>query len=165
VASTAWHDGRLCLRLAGAAAAVDAACAKISGELLGDEVAAPFWEGMREQTDPFFSGETPLWRLAVPATTEPLALQGDQLIEWNGAQRWWRSDLPAQVIRAAARASGGHATLFRSPNHSTASQSTAHDRAPVFTPLDAVQMKLHRNLKQAFDPYNIFSPGRMYSDF
>jgi len=24
-------------------------------------------------------------------------------------------------------------------------------------------MKLHRNLKQAFDPAGIFNPGRMYS--
>jgi glycolate oxidase FAD binding subunit len=101
-----------------------------------------------------------LWRLALPATTGPLALHGDQLIEWNGAQRWWKSDLPAHEIRTAARAAGGHATLFRSPN-----RSTTPDAASVFSPLDAVQMRLHRNLKHAFDPYHVFSPGRMYSDF
>jgi glycolate oxidase FAD binding subunit len=153
VASSAWRNNRLSLRLAGALPAVDAARAKLGGEMLADLQAGQFWHNLREQTDAFFAGDRPVWRLAVPATTEPLALQGDQLIEWNGAQRWLRSDSPAEVIRDAARRAGGHATLFRSAR-----------RAAVFTPLDAVRAKLHRNLKQAFDPHGVFSPGRMYPD-
>jgi glycolate oxidase FAD binding subunit len=153
VASNAWRNGRLWLRLAGAAAAVDAARATLGGETMSPDQAEKLWEGLREQTDPFFAGDRPLWRLAVPATVEPLALQGDQLIEWNGAQRWWRTDRPAQQVRDVARAAGGHATLFRSAL-----------REAVFTPPDPVLMKLQRNLKEAFDPHRIFSPGRLYPD-
>ena len=49
---------------------------------------------------------------------------------------------------------GGHATLFR-----------GHDgSAEVFHPLPSPLMKLHRNLKQAFDPDGILNPGRLYPD-
>jgi FAD/FMN-containing dehydrogenase len=26
-------------------------------------------------------------------------------------------------------------------------------------------MEVHRRLKQSFDPYGVFNPGRMYSEF
>jgi glycolate oxidase FAD binding subunit len=155
VAANVWRSNRLWLRLAGAPAAVDAARATLGGETLSPDQAAKLWDGLREQTDPFFGGERPLWRLAVPATVEPLALQGDQLIEWNGAQRWWRTENPAQRVREVARGAGGHATLFR---------SARRDGSPVFTPPDPVRMKLQRNLKDAFDPQRIFSPGRIFPE-
>jgi glycolate oxidase FAD binding subunit len=34
----------------------------------------------------------------------------------------------------------------------------------VFTPLDAARMRLHRELKAAFDPAGIFNPGRLYPE-
>jgi glycolate oxidase FAD binding subunit len=43
-----------------------------------------------------------------------------------------------------------------------ASCYTGHElRLP---PLSAGQLKLHRNLKQAFDPKGIINPGRQYPD-
>jgi glycolate oxidase FAD binding subunit len=35
----------------------------------------------------------------------------------------------------------------------------------VFHPLAPALMKLHRNLKQAFDPAGVLNPGRLYPDF
>jgi glycolate oxidase FAD binding subunit len=35
----------------------------------------------------------------------------------------------------------------------------------VFTPLSPALMEVHRRLKQSFDPYGVFNPGRMYSEF
>jgi len=148
VSATAWRDGVLHARLSGARAAVAEAQKKLGGELI--EGAAP-WHGLREQTDPFFAGELPLWRLALPSTAEPLALPGAQLIEWGGAQRWLRSDAPPGEIRACAAARGGHATLFR-----------GGERRNVFTPLPAPVAAIHKRLKAEFDPAGIFNPGRMY---
>jgi glycolate oxidase FAD binding subunit len=33
----------------------------------------------------------------------------------------------------------------------------------AFSPLDAVQMRLHRELKTVFDPAGILNPGRLYA--
>jgi glycolate oxidase FAD binding subunit len=155
VSATAWRDGDLGVRLSGARVAVEAAAKKIGGAPVAPEQAQRFWAGIREQTDPFFSGDGPLWRLSVKSTTPPLALAGTQLIEWGGALRWLKSTADAKVIREAATRAGGHATLFRGGDRS----------AGVFQPLPPVLMKLHRNLKQAFDPSGIFNLGRLYPDF
>ena len=34
----------------------------------------------------------------------------------------------------------------------------------VFAPLPAALMRIHRELKQTFDPYAILNPGRLYAD-
>ncbi|MCS7101184.1 MAG: glycolate oxidase subunit GlcE, partial [Burkholderiaceae bacterium] len=154
VSATAWCDGVLHVRLSGSAAAVHAARARLGGEVIEDAQAAAFWRGIREQTHPFFAVNAPLWRISLPSTAEPLMLDGAQLIEWGGALRWLRSTLPASQIRARAQALGGHATLFR-----------GGDRAlGVFTPLAPPLAAIHRRLKAAFDPANIFNPGRLYPE-
>ena len=151
VSATAWHDGALAVRLSGAAPAVRAAARRIGGEPGNGAL----WTELREHTHAFFSGAQPLWRIALPPTAAPLALTGAQLIEWGGALRWLRTDAPAGDVRAAAQRTGGHATLFR-----------AADKSPgAFTPLDPVKLRLHRALKQAFDPAGILNPGRMYAEF
>ncbi len=155
ITATAYRDGELDVRLAGARAAVDAAARKIGGTAVDPSQAGRFWTGMREQNDSFFSGQEPLWRLSVKATATPLGLPGRQLIEWSGALRWLKSGADASAIRAAATAAGGHATLFRGGDKATG----------VFQPLPAALMKLHRNLKQALDPAGVLNPGRMYSEF
>ncbi|MBK9244783.1 MAG: glycolate oxidase subunit GlcE [Burkholderiales bacterium] len=148
VSATAWRDGVLHVRLSGARAAVAEAQRKIGGSAIDG---AALWHGLREQTDAYFAGDAPLWRLAVPSTAEPLALTGAQLIEWGGGQRWLRSDAPASEIRARAAACGGHATLFR-----------GGERRHVFTPLPLPVEAIHKRLKAEFDPAGIFNPGRMY---
>jgi len=157
LAASCWQDGVLTLRLAGARAAVGAATEKLGGETV--EVGAggtAWWDALRDQTLPFFAAET-LWRLALPSTAPALDLPGEQLIEWGGAQRWLRSDAPAETIRAAAAQAGGHATLYRAP-------AELKQRSGAFAPLPAALMKLHQNLKAAFDPRGIFNPGRLYPE-
>lgn len=157
ISASAWLGGTLALRLAGARAAVDTALAYFErehgAERLDGEVHR-FWAAVREQTLPFFDGPQPLWRLSVPSVAPPLALPGDELIEWGGALRWWRTDAEPAAIREAASRVGGHATLFRGGDRSHG----------VFTPLPPVLMTLHRRLKAEFDPQGIFNPGRMYPD-
>jgi glycolate oxidase FAD binding subunit len=146
ISASAWRDGELFLRLSGAASAVRAAADSIGGES-----AAEPWAGIREHGDPWFAGDAPLWRLSVPSHAAPLGLPGAQLIEWGGALRWLRGGDPAAVRDAAARA-GGHATLFRGGERA----------AGVFAPLAPASLRLHRELKAAFDPAGIFNPGRLH---
>ncbi len=158
ISASAWQDGILELRLSGAAAAVDAAMARLGGERVPDAVAEARWHGLREQTAAFFTAAGlpgPLWRLSLPSDALAIELGGAQLVEWGGAQRWLRSDLPPGEIRGRVGALGGHASLFR---------NGARD-GEVFHPLTAPMQALQRNLKNAFDPAGVFNPGRLYEGF
>ena len=154
ISATAWVDDELVVRLSGAEPAVRAAARRIGGEALPAQAAAAFWQGLREQSDPFFAGTEALWRLALPPTCAPLELPGRQLLEWRGGLRWLKSDAPAERVREAAAHAGGHATLFRA----------AAKAVNAFHALDPVRMRLHRELKKTFDPAGIFNPGRMYGE-
>ena len=150
VSATCFCDDELTLRLSGAEPAVRAAHAKLGGEEIVEGVS--FWESVREQTHPFFQPGKSLWRLSIKSTTPPLTLPGKQLIEWGGALRWCASDADAEAMRGMATTAGGHATLFRSPAL----------YVTVFHPLVPEMMKIHRRLKEKFDPMGILNPGRMY---
>ena len=158
VNASAWWEGLLVLRLAGATAAVRAAFEKLGGEIIEAPLAASFWQGLRDHRDEFFlgaeravAGGAGLWRLSVPQTAPPLALPGEQLVEWGGAQRWLCTPLPAAKVREAAAGQGGHATLFRGNDK----------RAGAFTPLASPLDRIHRDLKAAFDPDGVFNRGRL----
>lgn len=155
ISASAWHVGRLMLRLSGAEAAVRAARQRLGGEVVGN--AGAYWASLREQTHDFFAQDDNrgLWRLSVPSTAPPLMLKGKSLIEWGGAQRWLFSDMDPQAIRDEVAKAGGHTTLFRGGDKELG----------VFTPLAPAIAAIHRKLKNAFDPAGIFNPGRMYKDF
>jgi len=154
ISATAYTDGDLGVRLSGAAAAVREARAKLGGELVDAGRASSFWAGVREQTDPFFQGDEPLWRLAVPSATPPLALGGRELVEWSGGLRWLKSGADARAIRDCASRAGGHATLFRGGDKAVG----------VFQPLAPAIATIHRRLKAEFDPHGVFNRGRLYAD-
>ncbi|MEO7727350.1 MAG: glycolate oxidase subunit GlcE [Burkholderiales bacterium] len=155
LSATAWHDGKLHVRLSGAAAAVTAAIKVLGGESIHGAAAHQLWNGIRDQTADFFVTRSPLWRLSLKSTTPPLNLPGSQLYEWNGALRWLATDAEPATVREAAKFGGGHATLFRGGDKS----------AGVFQPLPPALMTIQRNIKRTFDPAGIFNPGRMYADF
>lgn len=154
LSASCWVDGHLYVRLSGTQAAVDAAIAKMGGADLPD--ADKFWDGVREQSHTFFSVPPQgLWRLSLPTVAPPLALPGEQMIEWGGALRWLKTTVDAATIRATVAAAGGHATLYKGGDKSVG----------VFQPLAPAVANIHRNLKLAFDPAGIFNPRRMYTDF
>ncbi len=155
LSATAWHDGKLHVRLSGAAAAVSAAIKQFGGERVDDNAAQRYWHDIREQSTAFFTAAETLWRLSVKSTTLPLNLPGARLIEWNGALRWLATDADAAAVRAAAQFGGGHATLFRGGDKAVG----------VFHALPPALHAIERRLKRTFDPAGIFNPGRLYSDF
>jgi len=159
--ASAWWRGQLVLRLAGAHAAVAAACKRLGGEAIEPALAAAFWRGLRDQRDEFFASAAgaieagaALWRLGLPQTAAPIELPGDQLVEWGGGQRWLCTPAPAAQVRAAAAAAGGHATLYHAQDKS----------AGAFHPLSAPLARFHRELKKAFDPDRLYNRGRLYPD-
>ena len=148
--SAACHDGqRLHLRLEGGEGSVAAAHDRLGGELLD----AAYWADLNEQRLDYFAQGQPLWRLSLPNNTAPLALPGQQLIDWGGAQRWLKSDADAAFIRRVVEEVGGHATCY-----------TPGQTDSPFQPLPAALMRYHRNLKQQLDPKGIFNPGRLYAE-
>ncbi|MEW6513125.1 MAG: glycolate oxidase subunit GlcE [Pseudomonadota bacterium] len=153
IVASAWQNGVLTLRLAGARAAVAAAKVKLGA---GETAPADYFDTLRDQQLSFFATEA-LWRLSVPSVAPVLDLPGEQLIEWGGALRWLRSDAFPETIRAAATNVGGSAMFYRAPAEMKA-------RVCAFAPLSAPLLKLHRNLKAAFDAKGILNPGRLYPE-
>lgn len=165
--ASAWWDGVLVVRLSGARAAVESAQRRLGGEVIPPDMAADFWSGLRDQRDEFFTEALGavqraghLWRVAVPQTAAPLGIKGlgsGTLIEWGGAQRWVVTaegdTATEQALIKAARQAGGHAQILRGPRSGTTLE------------LDPVLLRIHRQLKAAFDPQGLFNRGRLHPEF
>ena len=155
--ASCYLDGVLTVRLRGAQAAVQAAIQRLGGQLVPEPEAQVLWEALREQTHPFFAltGDESLWRVSVPDTAPPLGTGQRCLIEWGGAQRWYKvtsQDAPdtAPLLREKAQQWGGHATKFR-----------GHSTLPVFTPAAEVLQRIQRDMQKQFDPAGIFCRQRL----
>ena len=158
--------GTLFVRLRGAVAAVQAACAQMGGERQANAEVATDWQACRDQRLPWFGerGARDLWRLSVPQTAPVLALQAAPLIEWHGGQRWYLAPPGhASQMRAAAHGVGGNATLFIA----VVAQGTGvtghfdENLASRFDALSAPLERIHRALQREFDPAGIFHRGRL----
>ena len=146
-------DGQaLWVRLSGERRALEQARAAMGA--LNQAPEAGFWEAVREQRLPFFRDDRPLWRISLPPATPALALPGDWLIDWGGAQRWLKTDAGAEEVRRNAAEQRGYAVLFRGGDR----------RGEVFPPLPDGLGALHARLKDVFDPRRILNRGRMYGD-
>ena len=161
LAGACWFDGRLHLRLAGSAAAVDSARAEWGGDILDT---GP-WADLNAFKLAFFDQQAPLLRLSLPPTSR-LGLDQEQLLlDWGGAQRWVYAgegvgegvgegtEKDASAWQRLAADEAGHAWLYRGGDRST-------ETAP---PLPPLLKALHQRLKQAMDPAGILNPGRLYS--
>ncbi len=152
ISATCYVKGELFLRLSGAKSAVRAAQLKLGGEEWGG--GEMFWHSVREQKHEFFQSDNPLWRLSVKSTEPLMHVLGEQMIEWNGGLRWLLNEngIGEGTIRDTVQNASGHATLFRS----------REARTGAFHPLTSGMIKIHRLMKEKFDPAGIFNPGRFY---
>jgi glycolate oxidase FAD binding subunit len=147
------YDGyALYVRLSGGEKAVRAAAARIGGD--GGVRDNIYWQELNEQRLEFFQTEMNIWRLSLPPATPPLPLAGDWLYDWAGGLRWLKTEESAETVFAAAEQARGHALLFKGRNR----------EGDVFQPLCGKLKQLNQNVKQAFDPYGLFNPHRMYQD-
>jgi len=148
--SAAAHDGdALYLRLEGGEGSLNNARAQLGGEIADSD----YWYQLNAHRLSFFADSRPLWRLSLPHHTPLFELPGPQLIDWGGAQRWLKSDAPADAIRAIVRVHGGSSTCY-----------TQGITDIPFEPLPERLLRYHRQLKSKLDPHGLFNPGRMYPD-
>jgi len=163
-----WMDGYLYIRLAGAESSVEATAKEWSGERVDDDDATEFWRCLRDQQSSFFGGDSPLWRFSVKPTSPDFALsfqagtteiptmsgepQGRQLIDWGGAQRWYKGYADWQEMQTIAAEAGGQVSIFRGAARDA---EVFHEQAP------ALQL-IQKRLKHNFDPQGLFNPGRLY---
>ena len=146
-----WYKGRMYLRLAGSASAVEHTARLWGGERLPRRT--DLWTSLRDMTLSFFSGDAPLWRASHKPTAPAWEFPEEQLIDWCGAQRWFSGDLELDALEGAAANAGGHIMLFR-----------GGDRLrEVRQRLNTVEQHLQSRIKYSFDPEGIFNPGRLYS--
>ncbi len=147
------------LRLSGSSAAVNAAAKIIGGDVLdnGDD----FWDSVKEFQHAFFNDARALWRFSVPEYSPALAhaniVEQDWLIDWAGAQRFCKTDIPAEEVYAMALGAKGHASCY-------SAQSMDKDTA-VFQPLNGVMQTLQGRLRDSFDAKRIFNRGRFHPEF
>jgi glycolate oxidase FAD binding subunit len=143
------------LRLEGFAASVAARAAHLGAALkdlgrierLEGQLSRDFWVQVRE-VEAFWKDARPLWRISVPPAAGwrvGAAVAGDLLYDWGGGLVWLVSEADP---RAAVRALGGHATLYRGDGL-------------AFEPLEGSLAALTSRVKAAFDPAGVLNPGRM----
>jgi glycolate oxidase FAD binding subunit len=158
----------LFVRLRGAAAAVDAACATLlaqhSGTRMDNTQAKADWALCRDQQLPFFteqpSSDCALWRLSVAQTAPAFNLPWPQLVEWHGGLRWlWAPASAGAQLQALAQAHGGSATIF------IAACARSMRADGLFDTKNAALDAIQRRLKTSFDPHGIFNPGRLNDAF
>ncbi|MCX2780643.1 glycolate oxidase subunit GlcE [Microbulbifer thermotolerans] len=152
ITGACWVDGKVYLRLSGARSAVEATAEKWSGKIL--EQGEQFWQQIRDLQHGFFTAtNVPLWRFSISATAPQPKLEGEWLIDWAGAQRWYRGEGQMMEMEALAAAAGGQVSLFRGGDRS----GEVMHRQPEA--LKTIQQRI----KNAFDPDHLFNPGRLYS--
>ncbi|MFM1816162.1 MAG: hypothetical protein RLZ98_2857, partial [Pseudomonadota bacterium] len=125
-----------------------------------------FWEELRHLHH-LLAGDQQLWRISVPPKLGPVIVSAigrymdvEACYDWSGGLVWLlvpaSNDAGVTDIRRVIALYGGHATLIKA----TADVRAAID---VFQPLEPGLARLTASLKQAFDPYGVFNPGRMYA--
>ena len=163
ISASCYVDNTLTLRLSSTASAVKVSTTTIQKSFTSEEINNDFWLSIKNQTHTFFTAgnvdkNQQLWRCSHQANT-PFYSTGnngntdEQLIEWNGALRWVKSN---QSLYGKAETHNGHATLYPVNEN--------HPGTDLFQPLQPGLMKIHQRMKQAFDPENILNPGRLYTN-
>ena len=134
ITATCFESGLLRVRVSGARTAIADAATELGMPMRDPD--PTFWQRVRDHDHPWFDGDAPLARIAIPRGT-PFE-RDDALIEWGGSQAWLRG-----------------ANVDPPPGGPLRSDTPALP-APVSNPALARYMQ---RIKDAFDPKGILNPG------
>src|SRR3954451_21334396 len=138
-----------------------------AAEVVEADPAVALWRSIRDVESLAEPRDRAVWRVSAAPTQGPAVmaqvsrvLDARWFYDWGGGLVWIATaavgDAGATAIRAAARTTGGHATLVRAPAEVRAA-------VDVFEPLSEPLMRITAGLKTAFDPAGVLNPGRMYA--
>jgi glycolate oxidase FAD binding subunit len=136
-------------------------------ERLDDATGRTLWAAIRDGLPLAEPREAALWRLSLKPSEAPAAMAAIRAArdarayyDWGGGLVWLATaadgDAGAGVIRAAAKAAHGHATLIRAPEPVRAS-------VPVFEPEPAPVAAITARIRAAVDPAGLLNPGLMHA--
>ncbi|MEL0082893.1 MAG: glycolate oxidase subunit GlcE [Gammaproteobacteria bacterium] len=151
ISGLVYHQGELSIRLSGTPQGVEAAQRLVGGDERGE--ATEWWSMLRDQNLPWFQGAEPLWRVSCAAAAklaDSAELKGEWLLDWGGAQRWYRGEAAAAALADYADQIDAQLTCFR-----------GGDRHSPMVLLSPELVGVHRQLKQAFDPDGVFDDQRL----
>jgi glycolate oxidase FAD binding subunit len=175
VSGAAHLPGHTALRLEGVAPSVEArlkglrelmADAGAKMEELGTLESRTFWRDVRDVAPLNTAPDEVVWKISCPPTEGPAILArikaqrpaARAFYDWSGGLIWLAlppsADADHTIVRGALGATGGHATLIRSPDAVRAVVS-------VFQPQSPALVALAARVKESFDPKGLFNPGRM----
>jgi glycolate oxidase FAD binding subunit len=107
----------------------------------------------------------PVWRISIPASRGhelgariAAGIAAEMLYDWAGGLLWVAappSEEAANLVRAAVRATGGQAMLFRG-------SADLRAKLDVFEPQEPSLAGLTKRVKEGFDPKRVLNPGRMW---
>ena len=134
---------------------------------MDDGEAAAYWRDIRDARPLAAPREAALWRISAPPTRGPKIVAdiareraARWFYDWGGGLIWLATpeadEAGAAIVRAAAAAAHGYATLVRA---SDALRQSAH----VFQTPSEVEMRLSNAVKASVDPDRLLNPGRMYA--
>jgi len=127
------------------------------------------WAELRSLSVMPYDANSALWRISTAPSNGPKVVSAirkhvpvNAFYDWSGGLVWLEvaasADAGAADIRRAVAVHGGHATLIRAAPAVRAS-------VEVFQPQVPAVERIMRGLKDAFDPYGLLNPGRMYASF
>jgi len=130
-------------------------------------IGASVWSAIRDAAPLAEPRDAAIWRLSVKPGEAPAAVAAIRAVmparafyDWGGGLIWLavsaEGDAGAAVIRAAAKAARGYATLMRAPD-------AVRAVVPVFEPESAAVAALTRRIKASVDPTGVINPGRMHA--
>ncbi len=163
ISGLCYYSNHLFIRLSGSKKLLDKAQTIIGGELLANTTLESellfSWHSLDDHSLDFFKKNKNLWRISIKPNTAVIKISGDCIYNWAGAERWITSDESDSSIFEIVAKAKGHATLFRTGNN------IVNKNNNKFQPLSDSLLKLHKQLKNSFDPNNILNPGKLYSEF
>lgn len=128
---------------------------KFAFESLGDDASDTAWDDIRDVT--ILPGNGPLWRVVIPPSKAPEFVatftDAEWLMDWAGGLVWVATAEDPTLLRDAAAAAGGNATLIRA-------DAAMRSNIATFHPQPRGVAALETQIRRAFDPAGVFETGR-----